>query len=206
MTTPPRKRAARHAPEVRRELLLQATRRCLSKGGMKGFNLQNVAREANVSLALIGHYFGGIDDLLKAVFDSVMFEFPSFEQQVPQDLATAKANLRAIVERNFAPDYYSRENLLVWLPIYEEMALNAALRAKLTDQDQRYVDEVAEVIARVAEFRDLPVDAQALAYDFLALLDGLWIRWCHSDRSDTLREQQAAYRLLERALGPLREG
>ena len=204
MTTSPRKRAARHAPEVRRELLLQAARRCLSKNGMKGFTLQNVAGEAKVSLALIGHYFGGIDDLLRAVFDSVMFEFPPSTQEKPQDLEAAKANLRAIVERNFAPDYYSRENLLVWLPIFEEMALNETLRAKLTAQDERYVGEVAQVIATVAEFRKVPVDAQSLAYDFLALLDGLWIRWCHSDRTGTQREQDAAYRLLESALGPLR--
>lgn len=204
MNTPQRKRAARHAPEVRRELLLQAARRCLSKNGMKGFTLQNVAGEAKVSLALIGHYFGGIDDLLRAVFDSVMFEFPPSTQEKPQDIDAATANMRAIVERNFAPDYYSRENLLVWLPIYEEMALNETLRAKLTAQDELYVDEVAQVIANVAKFRKLPVDARSLAYDFLALLDGLWIRWCHSDRTDTQREQDAAYRLLESALGPLR--
>lgn len=206
MKTTPRKRAVRHAPEVRRELLLQAARRCLSKNGMKGFNLQNVAGEANVSLALIGHYFGGIDDLLQAVFDSVMFEVPSFVREAPEDSATASANLRTLVERNFAPEYYSRENLLVWLPLFEEMALNEPLRARLAAEDQRYVDEVAQVIQRVAEFRNITVDAQSLGYELLALLDGLWIRWCHSDRADTRREKDAAYRLLESALGPLREG
>ena len=204
MKTPQRKRASRQAPEVRRELLLQAARRSLSRNGIKGFTLQSVAREANVSLALIGHYFGGIDDLLKAVFDSVMFEMPAFGQQAPPDLETAKANVRALIERNFAPEYYSRENLLVWLPIYEQMALNEALRARLAAQDQRYVDDVAQVIGHVAGFRGLRIDAQSIAYEFLAFLDGLWIRWCHSNRTDTQREQEAAYRMLESALGPLR--
>jgi len=203
-STPSRKRAPRVAPELRRELLLEAARRCLSQKGMKGFTLHNVAKEAGVSLALIGHYFGGAEELLKAVFDSVMFELPAVDREEPRNLAGAVANLRNVVNSNFAAGYYSRENLLIWLPIYEEMALNKKLRQKLAAKDQRYVDKVAAVIATVARFRRRKVDPQALAYEFLAFLDGLWLRWCHSERADTALEQDAAYRFLEAKLGPLR--
>ena len=189
---------------MRRELLLDAARRCLGKKGLKGFNLRNVAREAKVSIGLIGHYFGGIDELLQAVFDSVMFELPRLAAQEPQTAEAAADNLREVVARNFSPDYYSRGNLLIWLPIYEEMMLSDSLRRKLVAQDQRYVDEVAVHIARVAKLRGRDVDAQALAGNFLAFLDGLWLRWCFSGRAGTEREQDTAYRYLEAALGPLR--
>lgn len=200
----PRLRAARQPPEKRRALLLQAARTCLSKHGLRGFTLKNIADEGGVSVGLINHYYDGVEDLLQAVFNSVMFELPSVGAGEPQDLETAITSLRDVVEKNFAPGYYSRENLLIWLPIYEEMVLNPKRRRSLGKQDQKYVDKVARHIAAVARFRDLTLDAPQIAYDFLAFLDGLWLRWCLSARKDTRREKEAALRFLEYELGPLR--
>lgn len=198
-----RKKVVRVAPDVRRELLLQAARKCLSQKGLRGFTVQNIANEADVSLGLIGHYFEGIDDLLQAVFKSVMFELPELGADEAGDLKSALANLREVVEKNFATDYYSRENMLVWLPLFEEMLLNAKMRRRLDAQEQKYIDGVAYHIAKVAEFRKLNVDAQELAYNFLSLLDGLWLRWCLSERVTVSREKATAIRYLEAELGPL---
>lgn len=199
----PRKRADRETPEHRRNLILQAARECLSEKGMRGFTLKNVAAEAEVSISLLSHYFGSVEELLKSVFRSVLFEARPAAYVKPKSLAEALGNLDDLIEKNFHPDYYSRKNLLVWLPIYEEMLLNARTRRSLDRIEQELVDEVARAVADVARFRNLSVDADELAFEFLAFLDGLWLRWCLSSRRDTGRERAAARRFLAAALGTL---
>jgi len=87
---------------------------------MRGFTLKNVAAEAKVSISLLSHYFGSVEELHKSVFRSVLFEAKAVEYIKPKTLAEALSALRELLEKNFHPDYYSRRNLLVWLPIYEE--------------------------------------------------------------------------------------
>jgi TetR/AcrR family transcriptional repressor of bet genes len=200
----PARKRQRLTPEARREALLAAARRCLSTKGSKGFNLQSVADEANASLALILHYFGTADGLLQAVFDSVMFELPEIDPGSGKTIEEALERLRDLITRNFSPDYYSRGNLLIWLPIYEAMLLDKKLRQRLRKIDEDYASKVAASIARIAELRGLTVNSEHVAYNLLAFLDGLWIRWCHSSRTDTDYEQAAAYDYLELILGPVR--
>lgn len=202
--TPARKRAERENPEHRRELILQAARACLSVKGMRGFTLKNVAAEAKVSISLLSHYFGSVEELLKSVFRSVLFDQKPSAYSKPKTEEEALSNLHQLLEKNFHPDYYSRRNLLVWLPIYEEMLLNPRTRRTLDRIEQELTGEVARTVADVARFRDLSIDADDLAVDVLALLDGLWLRWCLSERRDTKRERRATERFLEAALGPLK--
>lgn len=198
-----RKRAEREPPGVRRNMILLAARRCLSKNGMRGFTLKNIAAEAEVSISLVSHYFGSADELLKAVFKSVMVEIKPPSHERPGNLHEALANLRDIVRRNFDPEYYSPQNLLVWLPIYEEMLLNARTRRSLARLEDKMTAEIALAIADIARLRRLRLDPEAIGYEFLAFLDGLWLRWCLSGRRDTGRELDAAIRFLESRLGPL---
>lgn len=200
---PERPKTPRLSPEARREALLKAARRCLSKKGVGAFNLKNIADEAGVSIGLIGHYFGGIDEIKTAVFLSVMFELPVVKQGRRANISGALADLLGMIENNFADAYYSRENLLVWLPIYEEMLINATTRDKLNEKEKRYIEAVALVIGRVAELRGIDIDANRVAYNFLSLLDGLWLRWCHSSRPDVEYEKGVAVEYLEMILGPI---
>lgn len=198
-----RKRAERESPALRRSLILRAARNCLSKGGMRGFTLKNIAAEADVSISLVSHYFGSVEELLHAVFQSVMVDIRPVSHQRPENEAEALATLRDIVKRNFHPDYYSRSNLLVWLPIYEEMLLNPKTRRSLARLDGKAIAELALAVADVARFRRLTIDSRELADEFLAFLDGLWLRWCLTSRRDTRLEADAAVRFLESRLGPL---
>lgn len=200
---PARKRAERETPEHRRSLILRAARNCLSEKGMRGFTLRNVAAEAEVSISLLSHYFGSVEELLKSVFRSVLFETRAADYRKPQTADDAVSNLHDVIARHFHPDYYSRKNLLVWLPIYEEMLLNARTRRALDKIEHETVGDVARALADVAAFRNRVIDTDGLAFEFLAFLDGLWLRWCLSERNDTRRELGAALRFLECHLGPL---
>jgi hypothetical protein len=54
--------------------------------------------------------------------------------------------------------------------------------------------------------RDKQVDAPALARNFIALVDGLWLEWCLDESVVTPQAAEAAgFEMLEAQVGPLRD-
>lgn len=186
----------------RREKIIASARAALVKYGLRGFGLSVVAKEAGVAIGLISHHFGGIDGLIKALMQSVVARKSSANSEPPETLAKAIADLHNIIERNFHPDYYSRDNLLVWLPIYELSVSNKDMRSSVMQRDQEDVQEMAGVLAVICRQRGKIANPKDLSELFFALLDGLWLRWCYSDRADYTEEKRLAIRLLEDHIGP----
>lgn len=188
--------------QERRERIIASARAALIKGGLRGFGISVVAKEAGVAIGLIGHYFGGIDGLLKALLQSVVARKQNMPSEVPETLEKAFFVLCNIVERNFHPDYYSRNNLLVWLPIYELSIKNKAMRSCVMQRDDEDVLEMQIVLTVICNLRGKTANPTELSKLFFALLDGLWLRWCYSDRPDYAEEKNLAIRLLEEHIGP----
>ena len=116
-----------------------------------------------------------------------------------------EASLCALVRSNFSPDYFSRDNLLMWLSLWGEIAVNPKLRAAHRELYEAYRAELAEEIAAVAAPRGKRTDAPALARNFIALVDGLWLEWCLDETIVTPQTAEAAaFEMLEAQVGPLR--
>ncbi|KAA3447376.1 TetR family transcriptional regulator [Mesorhizobium sp. SARCC-RB16n] len=216
-----RKRGAKKSPprfsreqaDVRRSMLIEAATRCLSVGGIGAFTIDRICREAGVSRGLINHHFESLDGLLVEVYKSSLYA------SVNNQIAEAKrrraeasdwppeASLAALVRSNFSPDYFSRENLLIWLSLWGEIAVNPRLQAAHRELYDAYRAELAEDIAAVAIPRLRQVDAPSLARNFIALVDGLWLEWCLDESVVTPQAAEAAgFEMLEAQVGPLRDG
>ena len=116
-----------------------------------------------------------------------------------------ETSLCALVRSNFSPDYFSRDNLLVWLSMWGEIAVNPKLGAAHRELYEAYRTELAEEIAAVAAPRRKTIDAPALARNFIALVDGLWLEWCLDETIVTPETAEgAAFEMLEAQIGPLR--
>ena len=207
--SPPR--FSREPPDVRRAMLIEAATRCLSVGGIGAFTIDRICKEAGVSRGLINHHFEGRDGLLVEVYKSSLYA------SVNNQIAEAKrrraekpdwppdASLAALVQSNFSPDYFSRDNLLIWLSLWGEIAVNPRLKAAHRELYDAYRAELAEDIAAVAVLRGRQVDAPALARNFIALVDGLWLEWCLDESVVTPQAAEAAgFEMLEAQVGPLR--
>lgn len=200
-------RYAREAPEVRRRLLIEAAIRCLEMGGIKAFTVERIRREAGVSRGLIHHYFDSMDDLLVTVYQSAitqsMYQLTEPVDGMPED-ALATDRLGALVEACFRPGTFDRYTFPVWLALWGEIAKNTKLRDLRRRYSDSYQRHLAAEIARVAEARKLTLDASALARNFMALFDGLWLEWCQDEELVSPTEARAAcWDLLESKLGPL---
>ena len=109
------------------------------------------------------------------------------------------------LESNFGENVYSRKNFAVWLSLYAEMQFNEALRARQGELAREYVETLAAHLKTIAQHRSLPLEAQTLASNFVAFLDGLWLQWCLSESNDASAEKASAYAFLEQHVGSLRE-
>lgn len=214
-----RKRGAKKAPrfsreqaDVRRSMLIEAATRCLSVGGIGAFTIDRICKEAGVSRGLINHHFESLDGLLVEVYKSSLYA--SVNNQIGEAKRRRaeasgwppEAALAALVRSNFAPEYFSRENLLIWLSLWGEIAVNARLKAAHRELYDAYRAELAEDIAAVAVERGREVDASALARNFIALVDGLWLEWCLDESVVTPQAAEAAgFEMLEAQVGPLRD-
>lgn len=201
----------RETAEVRRRMLVEAALRCLSRGGISAFTTDNIRREANVSLGLINHHFKSKDDLIVEVYYVSLYEYiykqveEARKLQAQQAGAVAEARLIAIVDAHFAPSYFAKDNLLVWLSLWGEMATNAKLSETHKNLYKDFRQILCHEIKSVAEKRRRTVNASNLARSFIALVDGLWLEWCLDPSILTPEDaREACYELLEAKLGSLR--
>jgi TetR/AcrR family transcriptional regulator, transcriptional repressor of bet genes len=218
MTSLPTTRAAKRPPrysretaEVRRSQLIDAATRTLAKGGIAAFTIDSICKEAKVSRGLINHHFGSLDDLLVEVYQSSLYESVNAHivnaRQRRSDKGAVEppeAALLALFQSNFSPRFFNRDNLLVWLSLWGEIAVNDKLRQAHRRLYDAYRGELAMEIAAVATDRGREVDATALARNFIALVDGLWLEWClDANVVSPQAAEEASRGLLESALGPL---
>lgn len=189
--------------DARRKQMIDVARQLIITEGMKAFTVRNVAKAAGLSPGMISVLFGSIDGLLHAVYDSVMFELPETTGREANNLTVAIINLRFIVKRYFDPQYFSRASLLVWLPLFEAMLRDEAFRTKIYARDEEYVAQFAVHVGKVIAFRKGDEDPVTVSRNLMSFMDGLWLRWCHSSRTDTRAEQAAALDYLESKVGSL---
>lgn len=207
----PPPRFSREAPELRRAMIVEAATRCLARGGIGGFTVDSICREAGISRGLINHYFDSLDGLLVEVYRMSMYK------NVNTHIEEAKrrreenqgwppeAALVELISSNFLPKYFSGDNLLLWLSLWAEIAVNPRLKAAHRELYNAYRFELAEDIAAVAAARGKTVDAPTLARNFIALIDGLWLEWCLDETVLTPEAAEAAgFEMIEAQVGPLR--
>lgn len=194
----------RLTPECRKAGLITAAKTVLAKHGPRGFNVSNIAKEGNIAVGLISYYFGGIDGL----FDTMLKEVATLQRPsssvVPTSEVEAVRCILDLVDRHFDPDYYGRENMLIWIPVFEHFSRAKEPNNILNFRDDEEVCELSAALSVVALHRKLVIDERDVSRTFFSLLDGLWLRWCYSGLSeDTVWERATALKFLETIVGPL---
>ena len=159
-------RFSREQPDVRRAMLIEAATRCLSVGGIGAFTVDRICKEAGVSRGLINHHFEGRDGSLVEVYKSSLYASVNNADRRGQapprrdfGLAAAGSALPLWCSPISHPIYFSRDNLLIWLSLWGEIAVNPRLKAAHRELYDVYRAELAEDIAAVATPRGRDVDA-----------------------------------------------
>jgi TetR/AcrR family transcriptional regulator, transcriptional repressor of bet genes len=199
---------SRKSAKLRREELIAAGIACLGKGGMSGFTIDQICRQAGASRGLINHHFNTKDELLTCIYADMT-------EHLVQDYADSDAEsmLAGIIETSFDDHSFNRSNLRAWLAIWGQVSSNPALTELHKERYQRYKESIKFALSRVATSRALHFDVDSVARQLIALIDGLWLEYClHSNsfaldaaRSDCYRFLAAYGVLIDAAITPARK-
>jgi TetR/AcrR family transcriptional regulator, transcriptional repressor of bet genes len=193
-------RFRRYPSETRAAMLVEAGLACLARGGIQGFTLDNICREADASRGLVAHHFGSKDGLLAACYGAM---YDRVMGALRPD--GGPADLGQLLDACLAPGVFNGESLRVWLALWGEIAHSEGLRETHRRLYAAYRAEVAAAIAAEAAARGLRVEAEALAAAFIALSDGVWLEHAiDPDLMPVAQARGACRALLEAHLGPLR--
>jgi AcrR family transcriptional regulator len=195
LTPAPKKKIAyrRKSAAQRRQELIQAGITCLGKGGMSAFTIDQICKQAGVSRGLINHHFKTKEELLICIYADMT-------DHLVQDSTSdePRQQLTEIIETSFDEQSFNRSNLRAWLSIWGEVATNEVLNSLHQNRYQKYKDRIASALRSISSTNNTELDADSVARQLIALIDGLWLEYClHSAGFSLAAARADCYRFLQ---------
>ncbi len=163
--------------ERRRQQLIEATIKCISKKGLSSVTLSDVAREAGLSQGLVNLHFNSKENLLaetlKSLAEDYDAQFMAIMQRTPDDPA---GTLLALMEMDLKPPICDRSKLAVWFAFWGEVKAVPTYQKICAARDQKYEEILLELVAALVREGSYPnVDVETVAEALSSLTDGMWL-------------------------------
>ena len=182
----------RKSAAERRRDLIDAGIRCLGKGGMSGFTIDEICKQARVSRGLVNHHFQGKQDLLLKIYTDMTEHLV----QEPSGQGSDEI-LKWIIDSNFDESSFNKSNLRAWLSIWGQVPTNPELNALHLQRYQVYKKRIENALLGIAGERKTDLDTDSIARQLIALIDGLWLEYClHSEGFSLAAARTDCYRML----------
>ena len=165
-----------------RERIIEACERVIARGGLRGFRMGDVAREAGVSIGLLAYHFGDRDGLLQAALDHVNESAARrAESASEQAVAGAAGNespppadrLAALLCSEFGDDPQVRAGSTAWNELRAAAVFDADRAAAVARSTADWQREVRELLLEARP----EIDPDPAALILTALVEGLSGRW-----------------------------
>lgn len=182
----------RKSAQQRRQELIQAGIDCLGKGGMSAFTIDQICKQAGVSRGLINHHFKTKDDLLICIYDDMT-------EHLVQDRSgdTPQHQLAGIINTSFDEHNFNKSNLRAWLSIWGQVTANKELSRLHQNRYQTYKTSIETALGGIADTHGLKINADSVARQLIALIDGLWLEYClHSEGFSLATAKTDCYQFL----------
>lgn len=183
------------------ERILTACQRVIARAGLRGFRMQDVAREANVSIGLLAYHFGDRDGLLQAALDHVNAGAArrAGEDAAPthsrDDTRPAADRLAALLCSEFGEEDGIREGSIAWNELRAAAVFAPAQAAALTRSTGEWQERVRILLDEAGDHAP-----EATALTLSALVEGLSGRWLTgqltaAEAQDAVRRTLSALRV-----------
>jgi len=165
--------------EIRRAAILDAAAHAIAVGGIAGLRVEQVAAQADVSVALIYYHFGDRNGLAKAAFVLASERAPSTELEVVSSERSGFEALEAALMAELDDSQEVRDAAIVWGEAGARAAYDQDFQPILNEITRSWVSTVEEAIGRGVSDGSVraDVDPEASAQLLITLVDGLCIRW-----------------------------
>ena len=158
--------------DSRRQQLIETTLDTLAELGHGGATLARIAARAEISPALLVHYFGDKDRLMEAAFRSLAARLSAGVVARLRAARGPRERVQAVIDANLAPEEFTRRVGAVWLAFWGQVAHAPRLKRVQAVYQRRMLSNLREPLRRV-----MPEgEARRLAAMIAALIDGVWLR------------------------------
>jgi AcrR family transcriptional regulator len=159
----------------RTDALLEATCRVVARKGAHALRMSDVAREANVSNALLHYYFETRTELLARAFAFAEDRARARTDRELAALPTAADRLRRFLLLYVGDESVFHENSVLWNEVWSSALFDDELRPAIESAYADWVGRVMKLVrATVEEGSVSPAtEAEAAARRLAALVDGL---------------------------------
>lgn len=183
----------------RRQDLIDAGIRCLGEGGISNFTIDKICKQAKVSRGLINHHFESKNDLLLCIYGQMTAYLVEADSGI-----TAQQHIVALIKKSFDQNSFEKSNLRAWLAIWGEVATHTELRKLHESRYQVYKMNLVNSIDELAKAKSINIDADTVARQLIALIDGLWLEYClHSNSFSLDVARRDCYQFLKNQAGLL---
>ena len=161
----------------RKRALLDSTVRIIARKGVRGLRVEEVAKDAGVSVALIYHHFDDRSTLLTSALLHVGER--AHEYTRPEAAGDARAALLATVLGEIQDNPVIRENSAAWGELRDAAIFDKSLRPTLESQTREWIDDLADIVRRGQADGSMASDLTAteVGQRLTALVEGLSSRW-----------------------------
>ena len=171
--------------EARRQQLIEATIKCISKRGIGSTTLGDVAGEAGLSQGIVNLHFRSKDNLFNEALRSLADEYKTlFEKTLEKAGPGAADKLLGLMELDLKPSVCDRRKLAVWFAFWGE-AKAVPTYQKMCEAYDREYDEIISGLCReiIEEGGYEGIDAQTATDALSSMTDGLWLSCLISPKS-----------------------
>ncbi|MDQ3572996.1 MAG: TetR/AcrR family transcriptional regulator [Actinomycetota bacterium] len=170
----------------------------ISRSGVRGLRVEQVAAEAKVSPPLLYYHFASRQGLIRAALERASERAPSAAlREAPERGEAGYAALRAALLAEFDEDREVRDNAVVWGEVTASAVFDPELRDDVRRVGATWTAEVSDAVRRGIEDSSIrpDVDPDRAGQILTALVDGLCNRWLAGGI-----DREAARSLLDGAL------
>ncbi len=170
--------------QARRQELIDATMKCISRNGLGKTTLSDVAQEAGLSQGIVNLHFESKENLLTETLRFVADEYKSqFLRALERSGPDAADKLHALMELDLRPSVLDRQKLAVWFAFWGEVKSRPRYREVCEKSDEFY-DEVLYALCDeiIAEGNYKKVSSHAVATTLTSMTNGMWLSYLISPK------------------------
>lgn len=170
---------SRATPDQRKQELIQATLRLISKQGVRAATVRAIAQEANVTQGLIRHHFTNKEVLINAAYEYYMRQMNiTIFNAVDLEATSACERLAKFVTSTLTSPVGDPESVALWAGFFQLVQHDGRMRATHEKTYLQYRDKIELLIADAIEEnggRFKIVELRRMAIVCNAIIDGLWL-------------------------------
>ncbi len=163
--------------EARRQQLIEATIKCISKRGIGSTTLGDVAKEAGLSQGIVNLHFQSKENLFSETLRHLAEEYKSlFEKTLDKAGPGAADKLLALMELDLKPAVCDQKKLAVWFGFWGEVKAMPTYRKMCNEYDRGYDRAIRKLCTEIiAEGNYENVSAKHMAEVLASLTNGYWL-------------------------------